>query len=95
VTIKPFNDIESKVMSILKFEGTKEERITCWMESGLLKDCKKYNSNNWEDAKNSFSRRKTSSDSIKLPVYRFHQAAAYHRYYMLKDLLPKYGIAVY
>ena len=95
VTIKSFDDIESEVMTILKFEGKKEDRIERWMESGLLKDCKKYNSKNWEDAKNSFSWRKTSSEGIKLPVYRFHQAAAYHRYYMLKDLLPKYGIAVY
>ena len=29
-----------------------------------------------------------------LPVWHFYRAAALHRTYVLRDLLPKYGLAV-
>ena len=36
----------------------------------------------------------TINQIIEKDVYRFHQAAIYHRDYTLKQLLPKHGIAV-
>ena len=36
----------------------------------------------------------SSSEAIKLDIYKFHQAADYHRHYTIKQLLPKHEIVV-
>jgi len=90
-----FAGLYKQIQDILGLEGTKEERIDRWKRSGLIEDCKDYLPETWEQDKARFSHYRDSSEAIRLSVYRFHQAAAHHRYYMLKDLLPKYGIAVY
>lgn len=82
--------------AVLSIEGNKDARTDAWLKSGLLPaNAKRYDARDWESEKNKFNQYVPSSEAIKMPVYRFHQAAAYHRYYMLKDLLPKHGIAVY
>ncbi|BFM51338.1 hypothetical protein [Marinomonas sp. THO17] len=35
-----------------------------------------------------------SQDAMKHPIYGFYQAASYHRWYVLRDLLPKHGLMV-
>ena len=96
----PFNDISIKLENIIAFEGKCEERIQQWLtleQNGtpLLESEIKYSESDWEKQKDLFDEKTTSSDSIESNVYRFHQAAAYHRYYVLKDLLPSHGLAVY
>jgi hypothetical protein len=91
----PFNDIRDTVRRILDFEGKENERISKWLESGLVAGIPKYDPSTWENEKNNFARLASSQVGIDTNIYRFHQAAAYHRYYVLKDLLPAHGIAVY
>ena len=89
-----FKMIEPIVKDVLSLEGTKEERVNEWKKHIKDKEVN-YDPQIWEDEKDSFDEHKTSKEGIKSNIYRFHQAVAYHRYYILKDLLPKHGIAVY
>jgi hypothetical protein len=95
---RDFRDIEEVVNKVIAREARKEDRIEAWRDSGLINGCTKYDPETWEQEKNNFSsknKNKTSEEGIDRDVYRFHQAATYHRYYVLKDLLPAHGIAVY
>lgn len=54
-----------------------------------------YNYGEWEKQKTEqFHSNEQSSESTNLDVYKFHQAADYHRHYTLKHLLPKHGLIV-
>lgn len=103
-TIRPFNQISEPIGRILEFEGEKEKRIEQWQkamknneifETTENEEFPEYNSDDWENEKTRMNELASSHLVIDKPVYRFHQAAAFHRYYVLKDLLPKYGIAIY
>ncbi|XPV77511.1 MAG: DUF6765 family protein [Desulfovibrio sp.] len=93
--IVPFEEIEGQVKNIIAFEGKCEERAAQWLASGLIPDDAKYDHTVWEQAKEDFPEAASSAQAADTPVYRFHQAAAYHRYYVLKDLLPKHDVIVY
>ncbi|MDR0497601.1 MAG: hypothetical protein LBH42_08310 [Treponema sp.] len=90
-----FDDIEKSVQKVLALEGNMAERIKAWRESGLIDGCETYHPDTWEDEKYRFHQNKTSGEGIATNIYKFHQAATFHRYYVLKDLLPSHGIAVY
>ncbi|MCL1939733.1 MAG: hypothetical protein FWG04_03630 [Desulfovibrionaceae bacterium] len=91
----PFDNIRGTVYEILDFEGQEDERISQWRESDLTQGIPHYDPRAWENERALFVNKAKSQDSISSHLYRFHQAAAYHRYYVLKDLLPAHGIAVY
>lgn len=91
-----FKQNELKIKDIIALEGDKDKRSDAWLSSGLLpQSAKHYLSQDWENEKNRFNLYEPSSKAIDTPIYHFHQAAAYHRYYVLKDLLPRFGLAVY
>lgn len=90
-----FPAIRDRVHSILQFEGDEQERSKQWINSGLVPSIPHYDPTIWESQKKSFTEFKDSTSGIDTHIYRFHQAAAFHRYYALKDLLPSHGIAVY
>jgi hypothetical protein len=94
-THRKFKDIEAVVRKIISCEAEKEVRIKAWYDSGLIKGCVQYIPETWEKEKKMFPRYAASKESIDTNIYRFHQAATFHRYYILKDLLPAHGIAVY
>lgn len=97
-----FKAIKKKVDAILRLERAKEGRIDAWIEAieggKLFKNEKHeavhYSKHDWEHQKDDFEDLDHSHQMIKKDVYRFHQAATYHRDYTLKHLLPKHGIAV-
>ena len=103
--IRSFEDIKDSISSIIRYEGDKGERIDQWkkaIKQGAIykpeeSESEKisYDWEEWEDEKKEFHEKDSSSVGIDTHAYRFHQAAAFHRYYVLKDLLPKHGIAVY
>lgn len=96
VTAKKFAEIKDEVQKILAFEGNGEQRCLQWLASPLASAAPAYIPEIWEDEKRRiFEKLSVSKDGIDTHSYRFHQAAAYHRYYVLKDLLPAHGIAVY
>jgi hypothetical protein len=92
---RAFDDIKGVVSEILRIEADKEARSEGWKRSGLVPGSADYSELEWESQKKGFDKYADSSVGMDTSVYRFHQAAAYHRYYMLKDLLPKHGIAAH
>lgn len=92
---RPFAEIKSKIAEILSAEGETDARAACWLASGLIPSDASYDAADWEQDLKTFRNGFSSEEGIACHAYRFHQAAAYHRYYMLKDLLPRFGLAVY
>ena len=90
-----FSEIKETVKTIISLEAEKDSRIKAWEKSGLINGCTRYNPENWEHGKNKFPKNETSAMGIESKAYQFHQAAAIHRYHVLKDLLPSRNIAVY
>jgi hypothetical protein len=92
---RDFDDIEEAVRGVIACEADQKGRIKAWDDSGLIGDCPVYKPETWEREKTMFSKNTVSENGISTSSYRFHQAATFHRYYVLKDLLPAHGIAVY
>ena len=80
---------------LLKKGKELDEREANWKASALTAGVAAYDPEEWENDKKKFAHGISSRDGIATHVYRFHQAAAYHRYHVLKDMLPSHGIAVY
>lgn len=108
--LTPFSEVKDKIFAILAAERpmltTTEHgkgRIELWCDAikqGQLFTCEEeeaisYDHHDWEREKQEFHTLTSSKLGAELDVYKFHQAATYHRYYVLKDLLPKHGIIVF
>ncbi len=99
---KKFEDIEKKVKVIISLERPKEGRTEAWInaiEGGELFDIEDdealfFSKHEWEQQKEDFEDLENAYEMIEKEVYKFHQAAIYHRDYTLKQLLPKHGIVV-
>ena len=91
----PFD--QDAIKNVLAIEAKKEGRIDKWKEF-INKHCDDddksadYHGKAWEKQKGDFEN--TMAPDHIGDCYRFHQAAAYHRWYTLKDLLPEHGIYV-
>lgn len=104
ISINPveFNDIKEKVNTILAIEAGKEGRIEAWKkainEGDLFEksdnEALEYSPHYWEEQTHDFEDLKNSHEMIDRDVYKFHQAAIYHRNYTLKQLLPSHNIMV-
>jgi hypothetical protein len=92
---RDFDDIEEAVRSAIECEADEKGRIKAWEDSELIKGYAAYKPETWEREKTMFAKHAVSENGISSGAYRFHQAATFHRYYVLKDLLPAHGIAVY
>ncbi|MCT4535141.1 DUF6765 family protein [Halodesulfovibrio sp.] len=96
----PFEDIADDIKEIITTEDDCHGRIDkwralSWKNTPVISQKIRYNKSDWENQKFDFDDSEESKHNISSNVYRFHQAAAYHRYYVLKDLLPAHGIAAY
>ena len=99
-----FAEIRDAVDRILRFEGKKEDRTARWLSavaeneiypSEERESSSGYYHEDWENDMSDFHGLATSQAGIQSHAYRFYQAAALHRYYVLKELLPAHGVAVY
>ena len=91
----PFEEMRVELDRLLRKGKELEEREANWRASGLTAGVAAYDPEEWENDKKKFAHGISSRDGIATHVYRFHQGAAYHRYHVLKDMLPSHGIAVY
>lgn len=96
-----FSEIKNKVKEIFATEGDKFERAELWRDAakkGLLYNKKEripeYDKEIYEQQREDFPNLKDSRKMTKLGAYRFYQAASFHKHYVLRELLPKYGIVV-
>jgi len=101
--LKQFSEVENIIDGILRSEQKMNDRISSWCDAintNLLFDSESnealsYDEKVWEKQKSDFPTLEESSQAAELDVYKFHQAAIYHRYFVLKNLLPKHGIVVF
>jgi len=94
------------VKIILSLEAAKDGRIKAWVAAikngelfeaagdGGKDEALFYTHHEWEQQKEDFEDLKHSHEMRGKNVYKFHQAAIYHRDYTLKNLLPKHNIVV-
>ncbi|KAF3981591.1 MAG: hypothetical protein HFP78_06360 [Methylococcales symbiont of Hymedesmia sp. n. MRB-2018] len=97
-----FDTIKEKVSDILAIEANKEGRIEAWKRAinnndlfdSLSDEALDYSADEWNTQTDDFMDLANSYEAIETNVYKFHQAAIYHRNYTLKQLLPKHNIMV-
>ncbi len=98
-----FEQVKSKLDTILRAELPMQERIALWTKSVINSElypaqpdeALSYDHSIWEKQKAGFHLLSSSAMGKELDVYKFHQAATHHRYYVLKDLLPQHGIIIF
>ena len=101
--LREFDEVKPAINKILRVEAVMEDRIALWCNAirdnelypAESDEALAYDHLHWEKQKVDFPTLAQSADAVDLDVYKFHQAAVYHRYYVLKDLLPRHGIVVF
>jgi hypothetical protein len=101
-TFSRFSDIRNEVDGILRRQGPKKDRIQAWQnaaKTGNLfttgpETIPRYNADLWHNERENLARKKNSDAITGLSVYRFYQAAAVYRTYVLRVLLPSKGLVV-
>lgn len=97
-----FSDIKKEVEGILIRQEPKNKRIQAWQnaaKNGNLfatgpETIPRYNADLWHNERENLIRKKDSGTVTRLSVYRFYQAAAVNRTYILRILLPSKGLVV-
>lgn len=102
---RKFEDIKEKVIEILKYENPDPvERSKKWQNAaskGELfsgeEEILHYLGDSWQHDIEKLKDESDSTDSQSVrdkPVFKFYQAAATYRTYVLRDLLPRYGLVM-
>ena len=102
-----FGEIEERVQGILATVGDKGVRSDAWKAAAMdgafavaPEEIPPYAGHDWlatlEDwrARHGTERAVRSPEVVESDTFRFYQAAAIHRTFVLRDLLPTHGLAV-
>ena len=99
---RDFETIGPAVREVLLVQAKKEGRIDAWQAASQAdsifgepgETIPKYDGESWNEQWEQLDDCKDSGEAERWPVWRFYQAAALHRTYVLRDLLPKRGLIV-
>ena len=98
---KPFGKIQETVKDILAREKPCEQRIQAWKDAARSGDLfahaesiLPYQGAQWKKGLDALHKASDSRVALKKPIFRFFQAAAQHRTFVLRDLLPQHGLVV-
>ncbi len=99
---RSFDDIATRVFSVLAVQGDKETRIQAWQDAareGTVfgepgEQIPEYEGASWNDQWREFDEQENYTAAMASPIWHFYQAASLHRNYVLRDLLPKHGLIV-
>ncbi len=97
-----FTDIKNEIATIINLQGPKAKRIESWQnaaKNGNLyasepKTIPYYNANVWHNDRENLVRERDSRKIKDLSIFRFYQAAAVYRTYVLRVLLPSKGLII-
>ena len=98
---RDWGQIADRVKETIDRPGRKEERVGYWQEAVMSGDLYErpgepipnYEDHDWNEQREYLAEdRATSSTVFQRPVFQFYQAAAAHRVYVLRDLLPGHGV---
>jgi hypothetical protein len=94
-----FDRIAPQVRTLVRTAASRDVRIAAWkraMSDGLFsragEQIPDYNPEDWRNQTLGLATLPTLQEATAVPVYHFHFAAALHRHYVLRELLPAYGI---
>lgn len=104
---RDFSEIEDTVKKVLATQANCEGRILAWKtaakDGALFKsgveEIPTYDGEAWHQQRDAWHGNDgdglaNSGEASETPIYRFYQAAAAHRTFVLRDLLPSHGIVV-
>lgn len=99
---RDFENISSRVQEVLLVQADKNGRIQAWQEAarsgGIFgsrgEEIPEYEGYSWNDQWDQLDGSEDYRAAKDLPVWQFYRAAALHRTYVIRDLLPKYELAV-
>ena len=99
---RDFQDIEASVKKILLVQADKTGRINAWqkaVKNGELFDADddeipEYDGEKWNKQWDKLDGAENYQSAEELPIWQFYRAAALHRTYVLRDLLPKHRLIV-
>ena len=96
-----WGQIAERVKEIIDRPGRKQERVGYWQEAARGGDLGEgpgeaipnYADHNWNEQREDLAEDLADSSAVfQRPVFQFYQAAAAHRIYVLRDLLPSHGL---
>jgi hypothetical protein len=99
---RDFDAIADMIATIVVLPGERDERAALWKRAvyegeftgSAGETIPDYDPSTWRTQLASLSGLGKPSDALDVPAYRFQQAAAMHRHFMLRELLPKHGIVL-
>jgi hypothetical protein len=99
---RTFGAVQETVDAILNVAQNRNQRACVWkkaLAAGELTGQRNetvpdYDATLWREAMLRLDRLDTPLDALQVPAYRFHEAAAMHRQYVLRELLPDRGIVL-
>ena len=98
---RPFKEIEAVVTEVLETQAPREGREEAWQTAasegrlfGESEEIAPYRGEEWLEETQEMNSDTKSGDVLQSHVFRFYQAAAIHRTYVLRELLPSHGLAV-
>jgi len=97
----PFADIKETISQVLATATPMEGRIEAWQaacQNGSITGNKEtiptYSDDGWNDEREDLNHGKLSEAARDISAYRFYQAAAAQRTFILRELLPEQGLIV-
>ncbi len=98
---RQFDEIREVVTQILAMQAPRKDREAAWKNAAkdgrlfsAAENIRPYQGSQWKKGLESLRKATDSRKAIEKPIFRFYQAAATHRTFVLRDLLPKYGLVV-
>lgn len=97
-----FETIEEIIIKIINVKGGLDTRIGAWklaLASGGLsgepnESVNEYADTLWYEELKQLKDTEDSSPALRLPLFRFYQAASFHRMNILHEILPQHGLLV-
>ena len=96
-----FDDIKNVITQILSIQAPCKDREDAWKSAAEVGDLfvksepiPPYLGLQWTDGLENLRRSKNSNTAPIEPIFLFFQAAAVHRTYVLRELLPEHGLVV-
>ena len=96
-----FDDIKNVITQILSIQAPCKDREDARKSAAEADDLfvksepiPPYLGLQWTDGLENLRRSKNSNTALLEPIFLFFQAAAVHRTYVLRDLLPEHGLVV-
>ena len=99
---RDFVEIEDRVSEVLHVQADKAGRIAAWKNAastGMIfgkanEAIPEYEGEKWNMDWEGLDGTADYQVAMELPVWRFYQAASLHRIFVLRDLLPEFGLIV-